>query len=162
MLRHQNALAVPEEALARAMTEVRWPARLQKLRFGPLVGTREAWLDGGHNAQAAQVLAASIAGLTGGGPLHLIVGALSTKDAAGLLRPFCGLADRVHAIGFDHPLAMPANQLAKVASGIGLSATAAADLKAAIAAVPADAALLIAGSLYLAGEVLALNDEVPD
>ena len=94
MLRHQQTLAVPADALARAMTEVRWPARLQKLRPGPLIGTRDVWLDGGHNAQAAAVLAASIAELTSGRPLHLIVGALTTKDAAGLLAPFRGLVDR--------------------------------------------------------------------
>jgi dihydrofolate synthase/folylpolyglutamate synthase len=162
MLRHQRVLEVPGEALARAMTEVRWPARLQKLGAGPLVGTRDAWLDGGHNPQAARALAASMPALVQGRPLHLIAGVLSTKDAAGLLAPFRGLATRVHAIGFDHPLAMPPEQLAEVTSALGLTATPCADLQTAIAQVPADAALLIAGSLYLAGEVLALNDEVPD
>ncbi len=162
MLRHQQTLAVPDDALARAMTEVRWPARLQKLRPGPLVGDRDVWLDGGHNAQAAEMLAASIAALTTGRPLHLIVGALTTKDAAGLLAPFRGRVSHVYAIGFDHPLAMTAADLADVAQRQGLPVTAHADLKAAIAGIPSDAAILIAGSLYLAGEVLALNDEIPD
>jgi dihydrofolate synthase/folylpolyglutamate synthase len=100
--------------------------------------------------------------LTQGRPLHLIIGALTTKDAAGLLAPFRGVAQQVHAIGFDHPLAMQAGQLAEVAVTLGLKSCAHASLADAIAAVPADAALLIAGALYLAGEVLALNDEVPD
>jgi dihydrofolate synthase/folylpolyglutamate synthase len=162
MLRHQDAVPVPDQALARAMTEVRWPARLQKLGPGPLIGDRDAWLDGGHNAQAAEALAASIADLTQGRPLHLVIGVLTTKDAAGLLAPFKGLAQQVHAVSFDHPLAMPADDLAQLASAVGLSTNAAATLHAAIAGVPPRAALLIAGSLYLAGEVLALNDEVPD
>jgi dihydrofolate synthase/folylpolyglutamate synthase len=162
MLRQQRAVAVGNCALARAMTDVRWPARLQKLRAGPLIGTRDAWLDGGHNAQAAEVLATSIAELTGDRPLHLVVGALTTKDAAGLLAPFRGLVEQVHAITFDHPLAMPATQLAAAARMQGLPARPQPDLRSAIAEVPADATLLIAGSLYLAGEVLALNNEVPD
>jgi dihydrofolate synthase/folylpolyglutamate synthase len=162
MLRHQCVLEVPDQALARANTEVRWPARLQKLGPGPLVGTRDAWLDGGHNPQAAQALAASMPTLMQGRPLNLIAGVLTTKDAAGLLAPFLGLATRVHAIAFDHPLAMRPEQLGEVASALGLDASPCANLQAAIAEVPPDAALLIAGSLYLAGEVLAFNDELPD
>lgn len=162
MLRHQHAVVVPNEALARAMTEVRWPARLQKLRPGPLIDTRDVWLDGGHNAQAAKVLATSMAALAGGRPLHLVAGTLTTKDAAGLLTPFRGIVEQVHVIGFDHPLAMAPDQLATVAVAQGLSALSHHSLDQAIAAVPDDAAILIAGSLYLAGEVLALNDEVPD
>jgi dihydrofolate synthase/folylpolyglutamate synthase len=162
MLRGQSEIDLADGAFSRAMTEVRWPARLQKLRAGPLIGNRDAWLDGGHNAQAAEVLAAAIARLAQGRPLHLIVGALTTKDAAGLLAPFRGVAQQVHAIGFDHPLAMEAGQLAEVAAALGLNSSAHSSLADAIAAVPARAALLIAGSLYLAGEVLALNDEVPD
>jgi dihydrofolate synthase/folylpolyglutamate synthase len=126
-----------------------------------LIGARDVWLDGGHNAQAAAVLAATIAELTAGRPLHLIVGALTTKDAVGLLAPFRGLVSQVHAIGFDHPLAMSAGDLARVAAQQGLPADASANLEAAVAAVPAGALVLIAGSLYLAGEVLAVNDEVP-
>ncbi|UUR09239.1 bifunctional folylpolyglutamate synthase/dihydrofolate synthase [Sphingomonas glaciei] len=162
MLRHQDAVSISDAALARAMTEVRWPARLQRLRPGPLIGTRDAWLDGGHNAQAAELLARSIAPLAAGRPIHLVVGALTTKDAAGLLAPFRGVVEQVHAIGFDHPLAMTAADLAATATALGLPAEPGHDLQAAIANVPPTAALLIAGSLYLAGEVLALNDEVPD
>ncbi|GAA4004788.1 folylpolyglutamate synthase/dihydrofolate synthase family protein [Sphingomonas humi] len=162
MLRYQQAMAVPDEALARAMSEVRWPARLQKLRPGPLTGTRDIWLDGGHNAQAAQVLARSIEELANGRPLHLIAGALTTKDAAGLLAPFRGVAQQVSAISFAHPLAMRAEDLAGVGRTLGLPMTAKTDLRAAIAGAASDAIILIAGSLYLAGEVLALNGELPD
>jgi dihydrofolate synthase/folylpolyglutamate synthase len=162
MLRHQQAVDAPAEAIERAMTEVRWPARLQKLRPGPLIGTRDVWLDGGHNAQAAAVLATSIADLAKGRPLHLIVGALTTKDAAGLLAPFRERVEQVHAIGFNHPLAMTAADLSRIVAEQGLPAAARADLREAIASVPPSAAILIAGSLYLAGEVLAANGELPD
>ena len=161
MLRHQPRLAVPETALAAAMTETRWPARLQKLRAGPLVGSRDVWLDGGHNAQAAEALAEAIATLVTG-PLHLIAGILTSKDARSLLAPFRGVAAHVHAVGFDHPLATPAYDLAAVAAEVGLPATAHDTVVDALAAIPAAAPVLIAGSLYLAGELLALNDEAPD
>jgi dihydrofolate synthase/folylpolyglutamate synthase len=162
LLRHQQALAFPPAALAQAMTDVRWPARLQKLRTGPLAGSREVWLDGGHNAQAAELLARSILSLTRGRPLHLVAGCLNTKDPQALLSPFRNLAVHVGAIGFDHPLALPANELAAIARGLGFPAAAHASVASAVAAVPEVRPVLIAGSLYLAGEVLALNDELPD
>ena len=162
MLRNQQALRVPEAALVRAMAEVRWPARLQKLAPGPLAGTRDVWLDGGHNPQAAGRLAESIAALTAGRPLHLIAGMLSTKDPEGLLGPFRGRLAQLLTVPFDHSLALSPGDLAARARDIGLPAAAQSGLAAALARVPAADAILIAGSLYLAGEVLALNGEVPD
>lgn len=162
MLRHQQALPVAARAFSQAMTEVRWPARLQKLRPGPLVAGGDLWLDGGHNAQAAEVLARNIAALTQGRPLHLILGCLTTKDPRALLAPFRGLAEQVHAVAFDHPLAMPASDLAAIARGDGLEASARASVADALTHVPKHAPVLIAGSLYLAGEVLTANGELPD
>ena len=162
MLRHARVLALPSQAFVRAMTDVRWPARLQKLHPGPLTGTREVWLDGGHNAQAAELLAETIASLTHGHALHLVTGMLSTKDMEGLLTPFRGVAAQVHAIPFDHPLAVPATDLAAAARRLGLQAEARESLEQALAHAPEGSPVLIAGSLYLAGEVLALNGELPD
>lgn len=162
LLRHQRRLRNDDNALASAMRDTRWPARLQRLAPGPLIGTREVWLDGGHNPQAAQVLATSMAGLTAGRPLHLITGVLSTKDAAGLLSPLREVAVAVHTVGFSHPLAQNPEVLATVARDLGLTAKAFPNVTAAIASIPADEPILIAGSLYLAGEVLALNGELPD
>jgi dihydrofolate synthase/folylpolyglutamate synthase len=162
MLRHAQGFDLPEQALAAGMIDVRWPARLQKLRPGPLVGDREVWLDGGHNAQAAEFLAKAMAGLTDGSDFHLVTGMLTTKDAEGLLAPFVGLAAEVHAVPFDHPLAVAPDELATTARTLGFTAAPRKSLAAALASVPQGTAILIAGSLYLAGEVLALNDEVPD
>jgi dihydrofolate synthase/folylpolyglutamate synthase len=162
MLRHQQTLDVPPTSLGEGLRHVRWPGRLQKLRPGPLIGGREVWLDGGHNGQAAEGLARSIADLCGGRPLALVTGILSTKDPASLLSPFRGLADQLFTVGFDHPLALPPASLAELATSLGFSATACASVADALARLPGQAPVLIAGSLYLAGEVLALNDEVPD
>ncbi|NUQ17716.1 MAG: bifunctional folylpolyglutamate synthase/dihydrofolate synthase, partial [Sphingomonas sp.] len=57
MLRHQDMLHVPSPALSAAMGWADWPARLQRLAAGPLVGDREVWLDGGHNPSAARQIA---------------------------------------------------------------------------------------------------------
>ncbi|MCW3798542.1 bifunctional folylpolyglutamate synthase/dihydrofolate synthase [Sphingomonas sp. BN140010] len=160
MLRHQSDLALPETALAAAMRDTRWPARLQQLRPGPLIGDRQVWLDGGHNPQAAEALAEAMSGLVSG-PLHLVTGVLTTKDARGLLAPFRGVATQVHAVGFTHELASKPHDLAATAQDLGLPATAHATVADALTAIPAEAPALIAGSLYLAGEVLALNDESP-
>lgn len=162
MLRHQRRLELPNAAFERLTSDVRWPARLQKLRAGPLAGTRDIWLDGGHNAQAAEILARSIAELADGRALHLVAGVLGTKDRAGLLLPFRGLADVVHTVPFAHDLAVAPEALAGTALGLGFEARAHASLADAIAAIPEGAAILIAGSLYLAGEVLLMNGEVPD
>src|SRR6476646_3682224 len=79
MLRHQDALHVPTSALNAAMGWADWPARLQRLAPGPLVGTREVWLDGGHNPSAArQVASWAKHQFAGGKPLHLIFASLAT------------------------------------------------------------------------------------
>jgi dihydrofolate synthase/folylpolyglutamate synthase len=161
MLRRQSCLPVPEGALAAAMTDTRWPARLQKLQAGPLVGARDVWLDGGHNPQAAEALAEAMPALVSG-HLHLVAGALTTKDAGSLLTPFRGVATEVHTVSFNHELASDPHDLAKLAEELGLPATAYASVTNALAAIPPDAPVLITGSLYLAGEVLSLNGEVPD
>ena len=158
MLRHQNRLPVPESALVAAMSAADWPARLQKLAPGPLVGTREVWLDGGHNADAAQALAESVRGMA---PLTLIAGSLRTKDSRGLLAPFRAVAGQVHAVAIaDHDSFTPA-ELADIATELGIPAKPFDGIEDALAAAPADRPVLIAGSLYLAGEVLALNCQAP-
>ncbi|CAA9508803.1 MAG: Dihydrofolate synthase @ Folylpolyglutamate synthase [uncultured Sphingomonas sp.] len=158
MLRHQDRLLVPESALVVAMGAVEWPARLQKLGPGPLIGSREVWLDGGHNADAAQALAEAVRGMA---PFTLIASSLRIKDPRGLLAPFRGLASQVHAVPIaEHDSFMPA-ELADIATELGMPANPFGGIEDALAAAPAGRPVLIAGSLYLAGEVLALNGEAP-
>lgn len=155
MLRHQQAVAVSEIALAEGLTEVRWPARLQRLRPGPLV-RGEVWLDGGHNISAGEAIARHFAGRK----LDLVIGMLANKDAAGFLTLLAPIASSVTAVpieGHDHHA--PA-QLADLAESLGLPARTAPDLAAAMGETSEPA--LITGSLYLAGVALALNGEAPD
>ena len=125
---------------------------MQRLAPGPLAGTREVWLDGGHNPQAGAMLGEQFAGQR----LHLVIGMIEGKDPASLIDPLAELLATITAVpvpGHDwHP-----------ASAFGPEAHPAPDVPSALAMLPDDGLpVLIAGSLYLAGEVLRLNDELPD
>lgn len=140
-----------------------WPARLQRLAFGPLVGSREIWLDGGHNPSAARQVATFVKHqFADGKPLHLVFASLANKDPPGMLGPLRGLVEQVHAVSIpDHPCFAPSD-LVEIAGGLGFAADAHDSVEEALAAVPEDARVLIFGSLYLAGGVLAANDQLPD
>jgi dihydrofolate synthase/folylpolyglutamate synthase len=97
----------------------------------------------------------------------LIVGMLSTKDSEGFLRNFSGLARRVIAVPIHQDKTLPASPLADIARGIGFPAIACDDIESALAVAgkielePAPR-VLVTGSLYLAGEVLAVNGTPPE
>lgn len=160
MLRHQEVLAVPDSAFSAAMGWAEWPARMQKLHSGPLIRSREVWLDGGHNASAARALAETVR-RTIHEPVHLIVGSLTTKDPRALLEPFRGLATSVATVPVpDHECFSP-DGLAAIAEALDFEARPFTSVEVALRAAPAKP-VLITGSLYLAGEVLRLNDQAPD
>jgi dihydrofolate synthase/folylpolyglutamate synthase len=162
MLRHQDAISVPHTALSAAMGWANWPARLQRLAEGPLSGTREVWIDGGHNPSAARLVAGWARRQFDKRPLHLLFASLTTKDSAAVLQPFQAVAAHVHTVPIaDHDCRSP-EELVGVAEGLALPATPHPGLHKAIGAVPQDAPILIFGSLYLAGQALAANDQAPD
>jgi dihydrofolate synthase/folylpolyglutamate synthase len=162
MLRHQDRLIVPPSALGAAMGWADWPARLQQLAPGPLVGDREIWLDGGHNPSASRQIALFAKHrFTDGKALHLIFASLSTKDPAGMLEPFKGFAAQVHTVPIpDHSCFSP-DDLAEVATLLGLAAEPHDGVEEALTSIPIGDRVLILGSLYLAGAVLAANEQVP-
>jgi dihydrofolate synthase/folylpolyglutamate synthase len=167
MLRHQQALEIPDRALRQAMSRVDWPARMQRLADGPLTrvlpGGSELWLDGGHNPSAARTIADLVQLRDGENlPLVLVFASLGTKDPKGTLSPFRGLADHVLTVpipGHDH---RDPHELANLARLLGFRAKACDGVAAALAAISVPARVLIFGSLYLAGQVLEANDEIPD
>jgi dihydrofolate synthase / folylpolyglutamate synthase len=181
---HQNAagaiatLRLVEPALSPHALEVglataEWPARLQRLSKGNLVALApagsEVWLDGAHNEDGARVLAQAMADREEKAPRPLVVvtGTLATKDTAAFLRAFKGLAQEVLAVPVhgEHAARTPAD-VAGLANAAGLPAVACESVESALRfltarkwAVPPR--VLIAGSLYLAGEVLRLNGTPP-
>lgn len=168
MLRHQTVLAIPEAALSAAMEWTRWPARMQLLSDGPLKAKlpagRSLWLDGGHNPDAGVAIARLLAD---GPPVHVILGMLKNKDAVGFLKPFADKVASLHAVpipGHEHH--DPKDLCYLVQDGMGvlignpvLTVSEALDR---IAASDAAGDVLICGSLYLAGEVLRENAQMPD
>ena len=162
MLRHQDALRVPASALNAAMGWADWPARLQRLSNGPLVGTREVWLDGGHNPSAARQIASFVKHeFDDGRPMHIVFASLATKDPQGMLEPFKGLVTRVHTVPIGTHASFAPGELVDMAGELGFAAQAHDSVEEALSRIPSSARVLIFGSLYLAGEVLAANEQIP-
>ncbi|BAV63788.1 bifunctional folylpolyglutamate synthase/dihydrofolate synthase [Sphingobium cloacae] len=171
MLRHQQVVEVHEAALKAAPLWAHWPARLQRLERGPLLAPlpEEAtvWLDGGHNAAAGQAISAFFTPeRLEGQRLHLIIGMLANKDLEAWLAPFAGQISHIYVLpvkGHEHHAA---DRFAKVAAlwDIGCSNHDSASEAITAIASGGDAApkLLMAGSLYLAGEILRSNGQFPD
>ncbi len=159
-LRH---LGYGPDACEAAVTKAHWPARMQRLRFGPLTEAApqvELWLDGGHNPAGGEALAATLARMPARAT-HLICGMLNTKDIAGYLRPLATRAASLTAVSIPgEKNTLPAEETRAAAAAVGLPATTAEsviDALRAIAAKDAQARVLICGSLYLAGQVLREN-----
>ena len=159
-LRH---LGADEAACEAAVTRADWPARMQRLRHGPLVeaaGACELWLDGGHNPAGGEAVAATLARMAAK-PTHLILGMLNTKDIAGYLRPVAAGADSLTAVSIPgEPNTLTAEQTQSAARAAGIDADTAESVLSAvtrIAAADPGSRILICGSLYLAGGVLREN-----
>jgi dihydrofolate synthase/folylpolyglutamate synthase len=167
MLRHQGQIDLPDQAFAAGIEQASWPARLQQLSAGPLTelltAGSELWLDGGHNGAAARLVAAHVrASFTDGLPLVILFASLASKDPKAMLAPFVGLASAVHTLPIaDHDCLSP-DELAGLARRMGFSATVNATLRQALERVTKPSRVLIFGSLYLAGEALRMNREIPD
>lgn len=145
---------VSPAALAEGIRRARWPARLQRLSEGPLAvlaAGHPLWLDGGHNADAGLAIARHFEQ-----PLHLVLGMLANKNPRAIVDP---LADRLASLtvvpvpGSDSHPAQAFGERARPSGSVG----------EALRSLPPDGLpVLIAGSLYLAGEVLRLNEALPD
>ena len=165
---------LPIAAFEAGVVKADWPARLQLLSHGKLKALAppdsELWLDGGHNSDGGRALAAALGSFEERvpRPLVIVIGMLSTKDCEGFLRNFAGLARCVIAIPIPRQeKSLPADAVAQAARNVGIPAESEVSLEAALAAAnrlaldPAPR-ILIAGSLYLAGEVLARNGTPPE
>lgn len=159
MLRHQSVLTIGNDAIRAGLAAAHWPARMQRLRAGPLVRDgSEVWLDGCHNPAAARLVAQHF---DDSGPIDLVCGILANKDALGILRPFKHRVERFTAVPIpEHDHHTPAD-LVLLADALGMNAQKADDVRAALLH-KSPRPVLIMGSLYLAGEVLRLNDELPN
>jgi len=157
----------------RGLAQVEWPARLQNLTKGHVLALApegaEIWLDGGHNEDCGRVLGQAMADFEEKmpRPLVLICGTLATKDTGAFLRAFKGLAQQVLAVPVSGDYGRPARDVAAAADAAGLRAAACESVESALTFLAAHdwrvpPRILITGSLYLAGEVLAFNGTPPE
>ena len=152
MIQAQDRLPIGRASFLSGLTSARWPARFQELAPGPLAGTAETWLDGAHNLEAARALAGLLADH---GPKHIVVGVLANKDADAIVETLAPHALSLTYVPVpEHAHHDPA-ELAQRSGGRSASS-----LEEALNGLPAPR--LIAGSLYLAGEALRLNNQLPD
>lgn len=157
---------ITEDHIAEGLQTVSWPARMQRLKSGALSSMlregAELWLDGGHNADAGVVLADTLKAMPAK-PLVIIWGMLNTKDAQQFFRPLAAIADHVITLAIpDEANAIPAEQLAQTVRALGTEVSLAENILSAVQLAshlqPA-ARILICGSLYLAGHVLAQEQQ---
>jgi dihydrofolate synthase/folylpolyglutamate synthase len=159
-------------AIERGVLEARWPARMQQLNSGPLSQLlepgSELWLDGGHNPAGGRVLAETLAELEERAPKTavLVAGMMGQKDAAGFLENFRGLVSRIQTVPIpgSPDTAYDAADLAAAAAALGFNAEPSPDVETAIKQVQVlvgePVRILVCGSLYLAGHVLALQEGI--
>jgi dihydrofolate synthase / folylpolyglutamate synthase len=165
-----EGFCIDGHAQMRGLCEVQWPARLQRLTRGPLARSLppgwELWLDGGHNESAGAALADFLGAQqekddAANRPLHLIFGMLNTKDPVAFLKPLAPLTQDLQAVQIAGHSSLAAEEAAAAAKAVGITAETAASVDAALARILAQsrkpARVLICGSLYLAGVVLAEN-----
>jgi len=167
-----DGFGLDEAARAAGLERARWPGRLQRLVRGALVDPLpegwELWLDGGHNAAAGEALARDLAEWRER-PLHLVYGMLNTKSAQGFLGPLAPFARSLRAVAIPGEAAsLSAEEAARAATEAGFQASSSAGVAAALGEIVRDSGrdggrdggtgrILICGSLYLAGHVLAEN-----
>ncbi len=163
-------LPVDSDALAKGLRSVIWPARMMPLhgKLRDLLGPgAELWLDGGHNVHGATAIAHAIADMNRvrPAPLVLIMGMMNNRSPAEFLEQFKGQVEQMFALTVPgEPNAHTADEIATQAKAAGFSASAEGNVMSALreaARIP-NARVLICGSLYLAGDVLARNGTPPD
>jgi dihydrofolate synthase/folylpolyglutamate synthase len=170
----RSGVALPPGAMETGLAYAEWPARMQRLKSGPLVELAPAgsdvWLDGGHNPAAGTAIASAFAEIEDRDPrpLVLVTGMLTTKDPAGFFQPFAGLAR--HAMTVPVPgseAGFAPEALAEIAMEADVPAGPFPDVRTALKSLRVSHAdgpprILICGSLYLAGSVLKENGPLPD
>jgi dihydrofolate synthase/folylpolyglutamate synthase len=162
-------------AADRAMASVAWPGRMQRLPQGRLSDLApegaEVWIDGGHNPGAGTVIAEALVEQEEkiSRPLFLICGMINTKDQIGYFRAFEGMARHVYTVPVsESDASVPNAELAARAMEAGLSAEPVSSVANALMLLrdtwdesETPPRILIGGSLYLVGAVLAENGTPP-
>jgi dihydrofolate synthase/folylpolyglutamate synthase len=155
-----RAVAPLDDAeIAHGLKATRWRARLERIETP---GRRPLLVDGAHNAPGALALAAHLdaAGLSGA--VDLLFGGMADKDLAAVFAPLAARARRIVLVAPSSPRAEPAVRLAGRLGRPDLeTAPSVAEGLARLEEEGGAAPILVAGSLYLAGDVLSLRGGPP-
>ena len=158
-------LAVGEEAVREGLRAVRWPGRLELVSRTP-----DVWLDGAHNPQAAEALAAHLKTLSirrvplAQGRLILVIGMMRDKDRKGVLTPLAAVPGVSHLVvtSATHPRAADPQELAHDCAGLGVPVTVRPTVAEAFAYARSlarpDDTICVTGSLLVVGEAKAVLD----
>lgn len=155
-----DTLPVTPENIAIGLQHVDWCGRLQRLQEG----VTEIWLDCGHNDSAGEILAqqAEIWAQQDQKPQFLVLGMLDTKDVAGFVRPLLPYLSGVCVVPIrGEPSSLKFSEiqsrLARLTNSNNIC-----EKNGVFSAIeflknstPGGVRILVAGSVYLAGEVLA-------
>jgi len=132
---------------------VQWPARFQRIGENLVI-------DGAHNVPAAEALVATWREVFGERKARLVFGALRDKNPAELLSALRGIADEIVLVPVNSDRTAPTDELRAAAESCGFT-----DIREGLLAdvMRSDAThlILVAGSLFLAGEALALLGSAP-
>lgn len=149
---------LPEEVLDEGLRQLTSPGRLQLIGTDPIV-----YVDSAHNPHGAEALARAVTESFGFDELALVVGSMADKDSAGVLEALAPIATAVYLAPVGSPRGMPAGELAALGADaleglpveVADSAAEAIEVARGWAARAGGRAVLVAGSVLLAGEAIA-------
>ena len=165
----KKVLPIKNGSIDQGLLTVKWPARLQKINEGPLINILptnvELWIDGGHNQNASLLIAHTIRNWKIKNPclsIHMVFGCLSNREIKALLQPFINIIDLVQTVRIPEQANSASRELvAHTAKSMGFRANPADTVTKAIKNIVSLSTgkrlILIYGSLYLSGSVLADN-----
>jgi dihydrofolate synthase/folylpolyglutamate synthase len=149
----RGAVRAPAAAIRAGLTEVDWPARLEWRRLGAC----EVLIDGAHNPAGARALSAYVLEACGR-RVPIVFGAMQDKPLDGLAAGLAPCASAFVCTAPRSPRAASPDALAAVvrrhAPAVEVTAVD-APMAALRAACAVGAPVVVAGSLYLAGEIRA-------
>ena len=166
----KEVLPIKNGSIDQGLLTVKWPARLQKINEGPLINILptnvELWIDGGHNQNASLLIAHTIRNWKIKNPclsIHMVFGCLSNREIKALLQPFIDIIDLVQTVRIPEQANSASRELvAHTAKSMGFRANPADTVTKAIKNIVSLSTgkrlILIYGSLYLSGSVLAENN----
>lgn len=141
-----------DEERRAGVAQARWPGRLEEIPGEPLIV-----LDGAHNTSGVEVLVNALDEVYPNRPVHLVFGVFADKDSEPMMRRLFPRVDALYLTPVGSPRTKDPNSYLQLArslnSNVSIYGGAEAALAAARARVPSGGIVVIAGSLFLVGQL---------